>query len=172
VEDECIDYARSWSNDSVYYHYTQEDTDWWFVNDNVFPGISNPADDLSIEISPGNKTEHSTNLYKRFDHPNIPECAEVTLRVTMNSEQLTGSGAAISIRAFQSTVGKVGAQTEEYMFLTTTDAPVSGKLDQYVEEITIPCFTRNTTYMVVFLRLMPGTEGKVSFEDVELVVKE
>ena len=171
-QDQCIDYARSWSNDSVFYQYTQEDTAWFFVDDGVFPGISNPADDLSIEITPGNNTESSTNLYKRFDHPNIPECTEVTLRVTMNSEQLTGTGAAISIRAFHAPVGKEGAQTEEYMFLTTTENPVAGPLDNYVEELTIPCYSRNTTYLVVFLRLMPGTEGKVSFEDVQLVVEE
>lgn len=90
----------------------------------------------------------------------------------MNSEQLTGTGAAISIRAFHAPVGKEGAQTEEYMFLTTTENPVAGPLDNYVEELTIPCYSRNTTYLVVFLRLMPGTEGKVSFEDVQLVVEE
>jgi hypothetical protein len=90
----------------------------------------------------------------------------------MNSEQLTGNGAAISIRAFHSPVGKGGAQTEEYLFLTTTEKPVAGPLNNFVEELTIPCYSRNTTYLVVFLRLMAGTEGKVSFEDVQLIVNE
>lgn len=41
-----------------------------------------------------------------------------------------------------------------------TDAPVAGTLLNHVEELTIPCYSRKTTFIVLFLRLMAGTEGK------------
>ena len=90
----------------------------------------------------------------------------------MNSEMLTGRGAAISVRAFNAPVYKTGAQSEEYLYVTTTDAPVAGQLDNYIEEIVIPCHSRKTTFIVLFLRLMGDTQGKVSFENIQLIAKE
>jgi hypothetical protein len=176
--DHCIDYQHGWINDSVYYQYKYEDDSWIFLSDEEnYIGTQNSVDDsngesISIELAPGSTTDKSGRWFRRINNPNIPECAEVTLKVTMNSEMLTGTGAAISIRAFHSPAGNEGAVSEEYLYLTTTDNPITGKLDNYVQELTIPCFSRKTTFIVLFLRLMGGTEGKVSYSDVQLVVKE
>jgi len=178
AEDQCIDYQRSWVNDSVFFEYTAEDDSWVFDSqDGSYLGARSSAgapngETISIQLAPGTTTDESGRWYRLIYHPNIPDCAEITLKVTMNSEQLTGTGAAISIRAFHAPVGKEGAQTEEYLYVTTTDAPVAGKLENYEEELTIPCYQRNTTFIVLFLRLMKGTEGKVTFEDIRLVVNE
>ncbi len=175
---QCIDYTQSWVNDSVFYQFTVEDDRWVFNSrEGAYVGAVSSADGsagdrISLGLLPENASGESGRWFRRLNNPNIPECADVTLRVTMNSEQLTVRGAAISIRAFRAPLGKGGAQDEEYLFLTTTEAPVSGKLDNYVEELTIPCYSRSTTFIVLFLRLMAGTQGEVSFEDIELVVKE
>ncbi len=176
--DQCIDYEEGWVNDSVFYQFTTEDDRWVFTSqEGAYAGSVSSVDGsggdrISMRLIPGSDTEESGRWLRRINNPNIPERADVTLRVTMNSEQLTGPGAAISIRAFHAPVGERGAQTEEYLFLTTTENPVSGKLDNYVEELTIPRYSRSTTYIVLFLRLMAGTEGEVSFENIELVVQE
>jgi hypothetical protein len=176
--DQCIDYEQGWVNDSVFYQFTTEDEAWVLTSwdgaytGTVSSGDGTGGDQISLALNPGSLTDESGRWYRRIDNPNIPECADVTLRVTMNSEELVGTGAAISIRAFHAPLGAEGAQTEEYLYLTTTEAPVSGKLDNYVEELTIPCYSRSTTFIVLFLRLMAGTEGEVSFENIELVVQE
>jgi len=176
--DQCIDYEQGWVNDSVFYQFTPNDKSWVFTSWNgAYAGsVSTVAGSsggrISLALNPGSATDESGRWYRRINNPNIPECADVTLRVTMNSEELVGPGAAISIRAFHAPLGTEGAQTEEYLYLTTTEAPVNGKLDNYVEEITIPCYSRSTTFIVLFLRLMAGTEGEVSFENIELVVQE
>lgn len=175
--DQCIDYERDWVNDSVFYQYTAADTSWVFdAQDGNYIGTSSATDNLegeaiTLELSPGSTTDESGRWFRRIDNPNIPECTDVTLSVKMNSEQLSGTGAAISIRAFHAPAGRNGAQSEEYLYLTTTDAPVAGQLNDYVEELTIPCYSRKTTFIVLFLRLMAGTEGKVNFEDIQLTVK-
>lgn len=176
--DQCIDYQDGWINDSTYYQFIYEDDSWVFDSrDGYYTGAKSPAKDqisdaISIESIPAISTENAARWYRRIDNPNIPECADVTLRVTMNSEMLLGVGAVISIRAFHAPVGKEGAQAEEYLYLTTTDTPVTGELTDYVEELTIPCYSRKTTFIVLFLRLMGNTEGHVSFEDIQLVVNE
>ena len=176
--DQCIDYRRGWVNDSLFYQNTSEDDAWQFNSrDGNYVGALSPEGDLneaslSIELAPGSTTDESGRWIRRIDNPNIPECADVTLKVTMNSEMLTGAGAAISIRAFHAPVRTAGAVNEEYLYLTTTDDPVAGKLTNYVEELTIPCYSRKTTFIVLFLRLMAGTEGKVSFGNIQLVVEE
>lgn len=175
--EQCIDYERGWVNDSVFYQYTASDTSWVFdALDGNYIGTSSATDNLegeaiTLELNPGSITDESGRWFRRIDNPNIPECTDVTLSVRMNSEQLNGTGAAISIRAFHAPAGRNGAQSEEYLYLTTTDAPVAGQLNDYVEELTIPCYSRKTTFIVLFLRLMAGTEGKVSFEDIQLTVK-
>ncbi|MEM9671701.1 MAG: hypothetical protein AAF992_03855 [Bacteroidota bacterium] len=176
--DQCIDYEQGWVNDSVFYQFTPNDQSWVFTSwDGAYAGSVSTATGstggrISLALVPGSITEESGRWLRQINTPNIPECADVTFRVTMNSEELVGPGAAISIRAFHAPLGTEGAQTEEYLFLTTTETPVNGKLDNYVEELTIPCYSRSTTFIVLFLRLMAGTEGEVSFENIELVVQE
>lgn len=175
--DQCIDYQHEWINDFLYYQYMYQEDAWIFDSrDEHYTGVQSPAnnvksDAISIELIPGKTTDKGGRWFRRIDNPNIPECADVSLKVTMNSEMLTGVGAAISIRAFHAPVGKYGTQDEEYLYLTTTDAPVAGKLDNHVQELTIPCYSRKTTFIVLFLRLMGGTEGEVTFEDIQLTVK-
>ncbi len=178
--DQCIDYEQGWVNDSVFYRFTEEDERWVFTSqDGAYEGLvssveGSAGDRISLRLIPGSITDESGRWFRRIDNLNIPDCADVTLKVTMNSEQLIGPGAAISIRAFHAPVGTgtQGAQSEEYLFLTTTESPVSGKLENYTEELTIPCYSRSTTFIVLFLRLMAGTEGEVFFGDIELVVNE
>lgn len=176
--DQCIDYQTGWVNDSVYYKYQLDESAWVFDSrGGYYSGLQytdeeSGEDVISLELNPGSTTEDGGRWWRRIDNPNIPECSDVTLKVTMNSDRLIGVGAAISIRAFNAPVGNKGAFTNEYLYLTTTENPVTGVLDNYVEELTIPCYSRETTFIVLFLRLMGGTEGKVSFQDIELVVKE
>lgn len=176
--DQCIDYQEGWVNDSVFYQFIYEDEAWVFDSrDGYYTGTQSPANDqrsdaISIASIPEISTEDAARWVRSIINPNIPECADVTLRVTLNSEMLSGVGAVISLRAFHAPVGREGAQREEYLYLTTTDTPVAGELNDYVEELTIPCFSRKTTLIVLFLRLMGETEGEVTFEDIQLVVDE
>lgn len=175
--DQCIDYEKELVNDSIFYRYGLED-EWVFDSrDGYYRGNTIAANDsmtnaITIEAIPGIETDKGGRWYRRINNPNVQECADLTLKVTMNSDMLTGAGAAISIRAFHTPVGNRGAQSEEYLYVTTTEHPVSGKLDKYVEELTIPCYSRKTTFIVLFLRLMGNTKGKVTFEDIQLVVRE
>ena len=175
--DQCIDYETGWYNDSIYYQYEYEDDSWIFDSrDGNYQGAQIASGDqqddaISIELVPGMTPEEAGRWFRRIDNPNIPECSEVTMRVTMNSEMLTGKGAAITIRAFYAPVAKNGAEIVQYSFETTTDTPVSGKLQDYVEEVTFDCYSRKTTFIVLFLRLMEGTEGKVVFDNIQLIAK-
>lgn len=176
--DQCIDYQTGWVNDSVYYQYQLDDTAWVFDSrGGYYTGLQYTDDDsgedvISLELNPGSTTELGGRWWRRINNPNIPECTDVTLKVTMNSDGLNGVGAAISIRAFNEPMTKKGAFSYEYLYLTTTENPVAGELNNYMEELTIPCFSRETTFIVLFLRLMGGTGGKVTFQDIELVARE
>lgn len=177
--DQCIDYSKDWVNDSKIYKYNIADSSGWTFDsqDGNFiggTGIEDSSDSefLSIELVPGSITDESGKWFTSMRNPNIPECSEVTFRVKMNSENLIGVGAAISIKAFHAQVGIYGAWSEEYAFLTNTENPVTGKLEGYVEELTIPCFSRKTTSLALFLRLMEATQGEVVFTDIEMEVKQ
>jgi hypothetical protein len=176
--DQCIDYQEGWVNDSVFYQFVYEDEAWAFDSRGGYytgtqsPGEGQRSDAINIASIPEISTVDAARWIRSILNPNIPECADVTLRVTINSEMLSGVGAVISLRAFHVPVGREGAQREEYLYLTTTDTPVTGELNGYVEELTIPCFSRKTTLIVLFLRMMGETEGQVSFEDIQLVVNE
>ncbi|MFT6807392.1 MAG: hypothetical protein ACJA01_000612 [Saprospiraceae bacterium] len=143
--DQCINYQHEWISDSVFYKYIYEDDSWIFDSRNGnYSGARNAANDMNvdaigIELIPGKTKDLEGRRFRRINNLNIPEFADVTLKVTMNSEMLTGTGAAISIRIFHSPVGKEGAESVENLYLTTTEAPVSGELNNYVEELTIPC---------------------------------
>ena len=108
---------------------------------------------------------------KAFNSPNIPECAEVKFKVKLNSESLTGNGAAIAVRVYKSTLAKYGALTEQYLFVSNEDDPASGKLIDVPQELLIPCYSRATTQLLIFVVLRGQTQGKVMFNDIAVVVK-
>ena len=177
--DQCIEPLQDWKSDPVLYDFSRGDDDWVFYSDQdkyagerVAATDQSFGDKLTIQSVPGSSTDNTGYWFTQFDNPNIPECAKVTFKVRMNAEQLNGPGAAIAVRLYERNLEKEGARTEQFMFLTTEDNPISGPLTDHVEELTIPCFTRNTVNMIVFVVMMPGTEGEVTFDDIELLVEE
>jgi hypothetical protein len=175
---QCIDYKDGWVNDSVFYQYTIEDYSWVFNSHEGnyigYGSLENDSIGASIDIErAARSTTKKHGVYIRYIRTlNIPECSEVTLKVTMNSNMLTGTGAAIAIKAFHSTVEKEGANSKQSLSLSTTGNPIAGELNNHVEELTIPCYSRKTSHIILFLYLMSGTEGKVSFNNIKLVVKQ
>lgn len=176
--DQCIEPLKDWSTDSVFYSLERQDTAWYFHSDegNYVGGRNTETDHtpefLTIASEAGSSTQHTGYWLRQFNVPNIPECAEVKLKVSMNAEALSGPGAAVAIRAYESALRQKGAVTEEYLFFSTEDNPVSGKLTDHTEEFVIPCFSRKTTYLIIFAVMMPGTEGEVRFDDIQLTVDE
>jgi hypothetical protein len=171
--EKCIDYEKDWSIDSIFYSYTTGDDGWIFdsINGNYIGEQNHSADFLSIASSPAISTDKNGYWFKQFETPNIPECAEVKLKVRINSQQLTGKGAAISVRTYYASLQKEGAQTEEYLYLTTQDNPVTGPLNNHMSELTIPCYSRRITTMIIFLVMMGETKGNITFDDIQVVIK-
>lgn len=177
--EQCIQPQQNWDINPVKYDFSKEEQDWFFFSDQdnysgnrISVTDQSFGDQLTIKAEEGNNVENTGYWYTQFFNPNIPECAEVTFSVRMNSEQLSGPGAALAVRVYEMNNEKQGAEINEFLFLTTEDNPVSGKLDNYVEELTIPCFTRKTVNITVFVVMMPGTQGEVTFDDIHLEVKE
>lgn len=170
----CVDWESGWANDTAYYQYDPEE--YWFFEDHDgdFIGIREGDDVLSIQLTPG-RTASDGGKWQKTIYPNLPECSEVSFKVTLNSEGLTGTGAAVALRVFErDPMTKFGAPSSyvETLHLTTTDNAVSGELVNHEEVLTIPCLSRDTWFIVLFVRLLPGTEGKISYSDIRLVVNE
>jgi len=165
----CIAYDKDWNSDPVFYSYTAQDNDWIFYSSKGMY-TSKKGDAISIYSANQSATENGY-WYKQFLSPNIPECAEVKLKITLNADNLSGKGAGIAIRDYDDPVGKMGAQDNQFLFLTTEADPVSGKITDLTQELVIPCFTRKTNYLIVFIALRDGTSGEVSFTDIRLEVK-
>ncbi|MEK6478792.1 hypothetical protein WJR50_14695 [Catalinimonas sp. 4WD22] len=176
--DQCIQPLKDWSTDPVFYSLQRQDTAWYFHSDEGnyaggrSPDLNDTPDFLTIASEAGSSTQNSAYWLRQFNVPNIPECAEIKLKVSMNAEELSAPGAAVAIRAYESVLQQNGAITEEYLFVGTEDNPVSGKLTDHTEEFVIPCFSRKTTYLIIFAVMMPGTEGEVRFDDIQLTVNE
>jgi len=172
--DKCIDYGKDFSVDTVLYTFDKDDKDWFFdsVSGN-YSGEQGPNDNvLSIATSPTINTDKNGYWYKQFQSPAIPECSEVKLKVRMNSTMLTGKGAAISVRAYHAPLGQQGSYSEQLLHLTTANNPIAGQLVDHTEELTIPCYTREITYLVIFVVVMGGTQGEVDFDEIQVVVKD
>ena len=172
----CIQDAKDWSKDSVFYKFTKNDSDWILYTDNgnyigTRSTTGEPEEYLSIASVPSVNVDANAYWFKSFNSPNIPECAEVRFTVKINSESLAGNGAAIGVRVYKSTLAKNGAITEQYLVLSNEDHPVSGKLIDVPEELLIPCYSRATTQLLIFVVLRGQTQGKVTFNDIEVVVK-
>ena len=177
--DQCIEEQQDWSINPVMYDFSRDDEDWIFYSDDdnysgerILATDQSFGDKLTIKSEAGKSTENTGYWYTQFLYPNVPECAEVTFRVRMNAEQLSGAGASIAVRVYEHVNEAEGARIEEFLLLSTENNPAFGALDNRVEELTIPCFTRRTVNITVFVVMLPGTEGVVTFDDVQLLVKE
>ena len=172
----CIRDAKDWSKDSILYKITKNDSDWILYTDNgKYAGTrstpAEPEEYLTLASIPAVNAEANAYWFKSFNSPNIPECAEVKFKVKLNSESLTGIGAAIAVRVYKSTLAKNGALTEQYLFVSNEDDPASGKLIDVPQELLIPCYSRATTQLLIFVVLRGQTQGKVTFNDIEVLVK-
>jgi hypothetical protein len=172
----CIQDAKDWSKDSVFYKISKNDHDWILYTDNgKYVGTRStpgePEEYLTLASIPAVNAEANAYWFKSLNSPNIPECAEVKFKVKMNSESLTGIGAAISVRVYKSTLSKYGALTEQYLRVSTEDDASSGKLIDVPQALLIPCYSRATTQLLFFVVLRGQTQGKVTFNDIEVVVK-
>lgn len=104
-QEECIKPEKDWSTDAVYYKYSSNDNDWLFRSANgKYVGQKNET--ISIAMSSQNNATEPGYWFKQFPSPNIPECAEIKFKVTMNATNLTGSGVAIAVRAYNNEVMK------------------------------------------------------------------
>jgi hypothetical protein len=83
-----------------------------------------------------------------------------------------GKGAVIAVRVYENEIMESGAIAKQTQILTTEDHTVSGVLDNHVEELTVPCLSMKTSYLIIFCVMMPGTTGQVSFDDIQLLVNE
>lgn len=168
----CIKDEKDWNTDPVFYRMTNDDDEWILYTDSgKYVGTQGVTQDyLTLQSINGINAQANAYWFKTFYNPNIPECAEVRFRVKMNSESLTGNGAAISVRLYKSTLAKYGAATEQYSRISTEENPSSGEITDVIQEVVIPCYTRSTTQMIIFVVLLGETQGQVRFEDIELVV--
>jgi hypothetical protein len=164
---QCISYDQNFSNNPVFFSNSAADQDWIFYSSKgVYTGKH--SDVLTISAAAG-ATENGY-WFRQFISPNIPECAEVKVRMTLSSSNLTGKGVGIAMRVYDNVVQKDGALLEQFLFYTTEDKPISGQLNDVVQELAIPCFSRKTTYIIIFGAMLAGTTGDVTFKDIQVLV--
>ncbi|HZB12718.1 MAG TPA: hypothetical protein VE467_06815, partial [Chryseolinea sp.] len=154
----CIQNEKDWSKESAFYQISKDDEDWILYTDNgKFVGtrstMSEPDEYLTLSSIPGISTPVNAYWFKAFRSPNIPECAEVKFKVKMNSPSLVGTGAAISVRVYKNTLTKFGALTEQSLRVSTEDDPATGELLDVSHEITVPCYSRSTDQLLIFVVL-------------------
>jgi hypothetical protein len=172
---QCIQSEKNWETDSVYYQITKDDDSWFLYTDNgKYAGTrsqTNESEDyLTLASIPGIDAQVNGYWFKQFSSLNIPECADVKFKVKMNSTSLVGTGAAISVRAYKTTLSKYGASTEQYLRVSTEEDPANGELIDFPQEVVVPCYTRATVYLIIFVVLRDQTQGKVTFNDIEVLV--
>jgi hypothetical protein len=174
ANDECIDYGRDWSVDTVLYSFSKDDDEWIFDSaDGSYSGEQGSADDmLSITANPLTPTSRNGYWFRQFPSPAIPECGQVKLKVRMNSSTLSGVGAGISVRAYHAPMGPQGAYSEQLFRISTEDNPAVGQLVDHEEELVIDCYTRKITYLVIFVVMLGESQGEVTFDEIEVVVTE
>lgn len=175
AEEECIRYAKDFSENPVFFSLQDSGQRWFFSNSQgSFAGdtvrSSNP-NALLISSVPGRTSTTTGYWFSQIENPNIPENAKVTLRANVYSSGLTGPGVAIALRVYEHVLSKTGAETQESSLLTTENTPATGPLNGQILELTIPNFTRKTTVLLPFAIMLPGTEGEVRFEDFEIIVE-
>jgi hypothetical protein len=177
---ECIDYGQNWATDPLFYQDIDQDNEWYFHSDNNnysgnkgFIGGDPTKPTFTIQQIDGTSTSNTGFWLRQFNNPNIPQCANVKLKVSMSSEMLEGSGAAIALRAYHSPPKTTGAANEEYLVLSTEETnPLTGTFSRETRELEIDCFSRDTDYLIIFIVMLPGSKGVVNIDDVEIVVTE
>ena len=171
AEEECIAYAKDFASDPVFFEYQEGDGNWIFSNAQGSFGGTRTINSLIISSIP-NKTSSQTGYWFNEIHaPNIPKDAKVTLRTKVYSDGLTGPGAAIGLRVYETNLSTTGAEIIQSAFFTTENQPITGVLNGQVLELTYPKFTRKTRTIIPFAVMMPGTVGEVRFEDFEIIVE-
>ena len=170
--DKCIDYGQDWTADPVLYAFAKGDSRWMFDPvDGQYSGQEKDGDILSIASVSIAQGDDDGYWYTQLINPTIPECAEVTFKVRMNSEMLSGPGATIGVRVYDTPPGRTGAEFRQTLLLSPDGGPVSGQLVDRDEEVTIPCYTRSSQLVFLFVVMMAGTEGTVNFDDLQVIVK-
>jgi len=172
ANEECINFGQNWDTNPTFIKHQTGVGTWNFSDSKgTMSGSRSPADALVIS-SISDKTSTETGYwYSQLEMPNIPEGAKVTLRTKVSSIGLTGPGAAIGLRLYDTELQNTGALTKQSIVVSTEASPISGVLDKVTLEVSIPNFTRKTTYMIPFAVMMPGTQGEAIFEDFEIVVE-
>jgi hypothetical protein len=165
----CI-VSQNFASSPTFYANSATDDTWFFYSSKgAYTGTH--SDVLTISASSGNATTENGYWLRQFNCPNIPECAEVKVRMTLSSANLTGKGVGIAIRVFDTAaLRKNGAISEQSAFYTTEDKPVSGQLNDVVQELTLPCFIRKTTTIDIFAAMLAGTSGNVTFKNIQVLV--
>ncbi|MEJ1236596.1 hypothetical protein WBG78_00620 [Chryseolinea sp. T2] len=159
ARDKCIYYGQDFKQDPRFYEYFDTDQSWFFYSsNNRYTGLRTQ----SLLISSTDKNTSESGYWQRtFEAPPIPNCAEVTLRMKINSPGgLTGKGAAIAVRAYENEIRNSGAITKQTQFFTTEDSPVTGVLNDHVEELVIPCLSMKTTHLVIIAVMMPEQQER------------
>jgi hypothetical protein len=165
---QCI-ISQDFASSPTFYANSSRDDTWFFYSSKgAYTGTH--SDVLTISASPPSTTNENGYWLRAFNCPNIPECAEVKVRMTLSSTNLTGKGVGIAIRVYDTAIGKNGAIVKQSEFYTTEDKPVSGQLNDVVQELTIPCFTRKTITIYIFGAMLAGTSGDVTFKDIQVLV--
>jgi hypothetical protein len=167
---QCIAFANFASNPTFYYISTNDEKQNWFFYSSKQAYTGTRSDVVTISASSANTTLENGYWFRRFDSPNIPECAEVKVRMTLSSANLTGKGVGIAMRVFDTALRKNGAIVEQTGFYTTEDKPVSGQLNDVVQEVTLPCFSRKTTTIYIFAVMLAGTSGDATFKNIQVLV--
>ncbi len=167
---QCINYDKNFAVDPAFYKNTSQDLEWVFYSSKGKYGGQH-SEILRILGPADNSATENGYWYRQFLNPNIPECAEVKLRITLSSTNLADKGVGIAVRVYDNILQKDGAIIEQLLHLTTEDNPVTGQLNDVVQELTIPCFERKTTYILIFGAMMAGTTGEIVFKDVQVLVK-
>jgi hypothetical protein len=167
---QCIAYEKDYALDPVFYKINPQDSEWVFYSSKGKYGGQH-SESLTIVSPSDNSATENGYWYRQFVNPNIPECAEVKLRMTINSTNLAGKGVGIAVRVYDNPVLINGGTVEQFLYLTTEDKPISGTVNDVVQELTIPCFSRKTTFLLIFAAMQAGTTGQVEFKDVQLLVK-
>ncbi len=172
ANEKCIEFGQDWASDPIFIKHQSGIGSWNFYDSKgTMVGSRSPADALVISSISGKTSTETGYWHSQFDSPNIPEGAKVTLRTKVSSTGLTGPGAAIGLRLYETEIQSTGALTNQSIVVSTEASPISGVLDKVTLEISIPNFTRKTIYLIPFAVMMPGTEGEANFEDFEIIVE-
>jgi hypothetical protein len=92
----------------------------------------------------------------------IPVGKDLTLKVKIKGDKLTGAGVSIVIRAD-------GATTPNLQFISTEGVTsISGTFDWKTYTLTLPKLNSDVKYVIIYFIYLPNTTGTVYFDDASL----